>query len=407
MTTMRNIQTKYVRSENRSIAYTTVGHGKNVLIINNGWVTNLEEYHNLPGMMEWLNELATFSKIVLFDKRGVGLSDRVNDNQLPDLKKRTQDLRAIIEQEKFEQVTLFGSCCGGPMTLLFAHLFPEKVKSVILYDSFAKWVKDKTYPEGLPMDYHNNNLKLIDSIWGEPLGIELFAPSLKDNAIFKEALASFFRKSASPGAANTLYRMNLAIDIRSILPDIKVPVLVMHREGDRLIPIEMGLYLADRIPGAKWVSLKGIDHLPFVGDSHSVTRSIAKFMGIEYDSVKEVIDEGKLNDEDLRILNEIKSFLDQHFLDDYSIEGLSYQFGINTFKLKYGFKKLFGIPVISYIREKRLKYSAKLLQKTELSVKEIAYKTGYRVPGSFSKAFQQRFDKSPTDIRKLREGVFH
>jgi pimeloyl-ACP methyl ester carboxylesterase/AraC-like DNA-binding protein len=401
------IRTKYVRSDNRSIAYTTIGQGENVLIVNNGWVTNLEEYNNLPGMPEWLNDLSTFSKVVLFDKRGVGLSDRVNDSQLPDFKKRIEDLNAIIEKEKFEKVTLFGSCCGGPMVLLFAHLYPEKVKSVILYDSFAKWAQDKTYPEGLPMEYHNNNLKLIDSIWGEPIGIELFAPSLQDNTIFKEALASFFRKSASPGAASTLYRMNISIDIRSILSEIKVPVLVMHREGDRLIPIEMGKYLARKIPGAKWVTLKGIDHLPYVGDTYSVTRTIAEFMNIDYDSVREVTDDGKLNDDDVRTLNEIKTYLDQNFLDEFSVEGLSHQFGLNTFKLKHGFKKLFGKPVISYIRELRLKYSSRLLQKTDLSIKEIAYKTGYRVPGSFSKAFQQRFDKSPTDVRKLRQGAFH
>jgi pimeloyl-ACP methyl ester carboxylesterase len=113
-----NNKTKYIRSNNRSIAYTTIGHGENVLIINNGWVTNLEEYKNLPGMAEWLNDLTVFSKVVLFDKRGVGLSDRVNENDLPDLQKRTEDLRAIIDKEQFEKVTLFGSCCGGPMTLL-------------------------------------------------------------------------------------------------------------------------------------------------------------------------------------------------------------------------------------------------------------------------------------------------
>jgi AraC-like DNA-binding protein len=257
------------------------------------------------------------------------------------------------------------------------------------------------------MEYHNNNINLIEQQWGEPIAIDLFAPSLKDNSIFRDALASFFRRSASPGAALSLYRMNISIDITSILSKIKVPVLVMHREGDRLIPIEMGKYLADRIPGAKWVTLKGEDHLPYVGDTHSVTKAIAGFMGVNYESVKEAVDDGKLNDEDVRILNEIKTFLDQNFLDDFSIEGLSYQFGINTFKLKHGFKRLFGIAVISYIREKRLRYSASLLQKTKLSVKEIAYKTGYRMPGSFSKAFQQRFDKSPTDIRKGAQYTLH
>jgi len=400
-----NNEIKYVRSDDRSIAYTTFGFGDNVLVMNNGWITNIEEYCNLPGMMEWLNELSKFSKVVLFDKRGVGLSDRVDEKELPQLKNRAGDLSAIIEQEKFDKVTLFGSCCGGPMVLLYAYLYPEKVKSVILYDSFAKWVQDEDYQEGLPMDYHNNNLNLISQIWGEPFGIEFFAPSLKDNPIFYDALASFFRKSASPGAASALYRMNISIDIRSILSEIKVPVLVMHREGDQLIPIEMGQYLADHIPGSQWITLKGIDHLPFVGDSHSITQAIASFMGIDYDSVKEVIDDGKLNDEDIRILNEIKTYLDHHYLNDFTINGLSYQFGINTFKLKHGFKRLFGIPVISYIREKRLKYSASLIQKSELSIKEIAYKTGYRVPGSFSKAFQQRFDKSPTDVRKLSHQV--
>jgi AraC-like DNA-binding protein len=121
-------------------------------------------------------------------------------------------------------------------------------------------------------------------------------------------------------------------------------------------------------------------------------------MSVNYNSIIDLLEDSKLNEHDLHVLNEIKSYLDHHFLDDFTIDGLSYQFGINTFKLKHGFKKLYGVPVISYVREKRLRYSAKLLHKTELSVKEIAYKTGYRVPGSFSKAFQQRFDKSPTPV---------
>jgi pimeloyl-ACP methyl ester carboxylesterase/AraC-like DNA-binding protein len=404
---MPNIKVRYVRSENKSIAYTSFGQSENTLIMINGWVTNIEENVNLPGMNPWLDDISTFSRVILFDKRGVGLSDRVNENNLPNLQERIDDLKAIMDQENLEKVTLWGASCGGPMALMFAYLYPERVKSVILYGSFAKWVRDENYIIGIPLETHQKTLDWIQSHWGEPIGIELLAPSLKGSHIFRDALSAYFRKSASPGAALALYRMNIQIDVTPILPEINVPVLVLHRKLDKAIPLELGKFIADRIPGAALKVLDGEDHLPFVGDTTSVTRAIAQFMGTDYHSVTELLEDSKLNEYDLHILNTIKSHLDHHFLDDVTIDGLSFQFGINTFKLKHGFKKLFGVPVISYVREKRLKYSAKLLQKTELSVKEIAYKTGYRVPGSFSKAFQLRFDKTPTDIRKLRQGIFH
>jgi pimeloyl-ACP methyl ester carboxylesterase/AraC-like DNA-binding protein len=397
---MTQISTNYVRSKDKSIAYTSIGQGENVLIMVNGWVTNIEENENLPGMSQWLDDISRFCKVILFDKRGVGLSDRINENDLPELQERIDDLRAITDQEKLDKVTLWGSSCGGPMALMFAYLYPEKVKSVILYGSFAKWVQDDDYQEGFPIEYHQNTLTKIETQWGEPIGIELLAPSLKESQIFRDALSAYFRKSASPGSALALYRMNIQIDVTDILSEINVPVMVLHRKNDQAIPLKMGKFIADRVPGAVLRVLEGEDHLPFIGDTNSITEAIAEFMSVNYNSIIDLLEDSKLNEHDLHVLNEIKSYLDHHFLDDFTIDGLSYQFGINTFKLKHGFKKLFGVPVISYVREKRLRYSAKLLHKTELSVKEIAYKTGYRVPGSFSKAFQQRFDKSPTDVRK-------
>jgi pimeloyl-ACP methyl ester carboxylesterase/AraC-like DNA-binding protein len=396
---------KYVRSGDCSIAYTSIGHGNNVLVMINGWVTNIEENDNLPGMKEWLGDLSCFSRVILFDKRGVGLSDRVNENELPDLETRIDDLRAIMDAEKLDRVTLWGVSCGGPMALMFACLYPENVKSVILFGSFARWVRGADYPVGIPRKSLEMALTRIIDNWGEPVAADLLAPSMKDSELFRDSLSSYFRKSASPGAALALYRMNIELDVTRLLPGIKVPVLVMHRSGDRLIPAEMGKFVADRIPDARWLELRGNDHLPFVGDRDAVTRAIARFMGVDFDSISDALGDGKLNEYDIRILNEIRSHLDAHFLDDFSIDALSLKFGINTFKLKHGFRKLFGMPVIAYVREKRLNYSASLIRRTDMPIKEIAWKAGYRVPGSFTKAFHQRFDESPTDVRKSKKMV--
>jgi pimeloyl-ACP methyl ester carboxylesterase/AraC-like DNA-binding protein len=396
---------KYARSAGKNIAYRVTGDGPDTLIIINGWVTNLEEFDTLPGFSDWLGDLSSFTKVILFDKRGVGLSDRVNDHDLPTLADRVDDLRAIIDKEQAGMVSLLGISEGGPMALLFASLHPERVRKVIVYGAFAKWLRSDDHTPGIPMDFHRKTLNHIENSWGSPVGHHLMAPSLADSDLFKNVFASFLRKSASPGAAAALYRMNLSIDITPVLPNICTPVLVIHRRDDRLIPSAMGKYLAGRIPGAKWLCLDGSDHLPWIGDTWSVTGAVRSFLDAGFKRFERPTDDGKLRNEDIRKLHEIRSWLNHHYLEKNSIGSLSRRFGINTFKLKHGFKTLYGIPVIQYVREKRLDHSVGLLENTSLTIKEIAYRTGYQVPGSYSKALIRYCGLSPSQIRHCKKSA--
>lgn len=377
----------------------TSGLGGKPLMMVFGWVTNIEEMPTLPGLARWFEDLCTFTRIIIFDKRGVGLSDRVNEHELPGLQDRIEDIRSIMDSEQIEKVTLFGISEGGPIALAFAYHYPELVESVILFGSFARWIQTPSYPIGIPRTIHDKTLQAIDTTWGQPVGLQLMAPSLSGSTAFQKTWASFLRKSASPGTAKAFYQMNLSIDVRHLLPNIPVPVLVFHRKGDRLIPFKMGKYVAEHLPNASLRPLEGSDHLPWLGKVLPITAGIAQFMGEEFKPHREVLEEGKLQIDDLDTLHTIKTYLSTNYLDEFTIEELCYRFNINSFKLKYGFKQLFGKAVMQFIREARLKHADKLLKETRLSIKEIAYEIGYQYPESFSKAYSRYFDSTPSEIR--------
>ncbi|WP_128544724.1 alpha/beta fold hydrolase [Larkinella soli] len=547
---------RYARSKDLNIAYQILGKGEKTVFLINGWVSNLEEGWHLPGVTEWLTELAGFSRLVLFDKRGVGLSDRVSERNLPGLDERMEDLRAIMDREGIEKATLLGFSEGGPMAILFSAVFPERVESLILYGSYACWTRQPDYPIGLPLSVHEKTLKEIERNWGKPLGLPLMAPSVADDPVYRNAWASMLRKSAGPQAALLLYRMNLGIDVRQTLPSLQVPVLIIHRSGDRLIPLPLGRYLADHIPGARFELLDGIDHLPWLGRSEAVLRLIREFLGspgsapptgsflatvlafrpvgqnqspdfielISHQggeafrrsedtvvgifagpekayrcllaiqetgpapdtlrmavhtgvcrredrrpegpavdlaaglldsmeagqawvtkaarnllspllfrlepvrevslpgqpvpirvyarpvtagkdrSYQEILREGKLREEDIATLLEIRNYLEANYLADLTLESIGRSFGLNGFKLKYGFRKLFDTPVKQFIQDLRLEHAYQLVAHTSLPITDIADQTGYRQAGNFTKAFGRKYGRSPVEVRRGVQG---
>ena len=406
---------KYAKSGQLNIAYQVIGEGEETLIVINGWISNLEEGWNLPGLPEWLIALSAFCKLIIFDKRGTGLSDRVDEKDLPVLTQRMEDLKAIMTHEKIPRASLLGFSEGGPMALLFAATYPEKIKSLIIYGSYACWTQKPGYSIGLPREIHEKSIEMIDRHWGQAIGLHLMGPSVCENKNYQNAWASFLRKSASPNTAIALYRMNSAIDIRDILPKVKVPVLVLHRHGDKLISPELGKYIADHVAGAKWVLLPGSDHFPWLGNRHDVVHAIRQFMGLGKSLPDEFVPPAvnrddmvakmalktkKLTVEDLDKLFEIKEYLTVNYLENPSISEISKNFGINTFKLKLGFKYLFKLPVKQFLLELRLKHAYRLIQETEKSVTEVATIAGYQQTANFSKAFRQKFGKNPNAIRR-------
>jgi pimeloyl-ACP methyl ester carboxylesterase len=245
-------ETRYAKSGDVHIAYQVVGNGLLDLIFVPGLVSNIELQWEMPGWADFFSGLAAFSRLILFDKRGTGLSDR--DVSIANLEERMDDVRAVLDAAGSERAALLGFSEGGPMSLLFAATYPQRARALLLYGTFAR------SEVAVSADLFHERLALIDRLWGTGrYCLERFLPSLELDDAGRRAWARFERQSASPSAVTALQRMNREVDVRHILQAIQVPTLIMHRVGDR---IERGHYLAENIPGAKFVELPGTNHVP-------------------------------------------------------------------------------------------------------------------------------------------------
>lgn len=270
-------ETKYVQNGDVSIAYQVVGNGPFDLLIVPGFISHLEQAWEDPAYSRFLQRLASFSRLIQFDKRGTGLSDRIVD--IPTLEQRMDDVRAVMDATGSERAALFGISEGGPMSILFAATYPERTSALILYGSIAKGAWASDYPWGVRFgEGHEEWLEGWRKEWGGPYGIETWAPSVADDAQFRQWWAKYLRLGASPSAVINVFRMNAVIDVRDILPAVHVPTLVLHRSGDRAVEVDQGRYLAQHIPGAKFVEQNGDDHLWWVGDSESIVNEIQEFL---------------------------------------------------------------------------------------------------------------------------------
>ncbi|MGC2415028.1 MAG: adenylate/guanylate cyclase domain-containing protein [Stellaceae bacterium] len=247
-------ETRYAKSGDLSIAYQVTGSGPLDLVFVPGFVSNLDAMWENPGWAHWFTRLAQFSRLIRFDKRGTGLSDRVAG--IATLEERMDDVRAVMDAVGSERAALFGVSEGGGMSLLFAATYPERAAGLVLYGSYAR--HPTLNPETLPQ-----SLAIIESTWGtgEYLARFMF-PSRAADQTLRRNLARAERQSASPSAVATILRMNAEIDARHILPAIRTPTLILHRAGDTRVTVDAGHYLAAHIPGAKYVELPGIDHVP-------------------------------------------------------------------------------------------------------------------------------------------------
>jgi pimeloyl-ACP methyl ester carboxylesterase/DNA-binding winged helix-turn-helix (wHTH) protein len=271
-------ETMYARSGDVNIAYQVIGEAPLDLVFVMGWVSHLEYFWQEPSFARFLLRLASFARLILFDKRGTGLSDRVPNNQLPTLEQRMDDVRAVMDAVGSERAALCGVSEGGPMCSLFAATYPEKTLALVMIGTYAKRIWDDEYPWAPTTDEREHFFEEIREHWGGPVGLEERAPSVAGDPNFREWWAIYLRMGASPGAALALTRMNAEIDVRPVLPTIRVPTLVIHRADDQCLKVEEGRYVADRIPGAKYVELPGRDHLPFVGDQDTLLDEVEEFL---------------------------------------------------------------------------------------------------------------------------------
>lgn len=283
-------ETRYAQNGDVNIAYQVVGNGPVDIVFVMGWVSHLEYFWKEPNFAAFLDRLASFSRLILFDKRGTGLSDRVPLSELPTLEQRMEDVHAVMDAVASERAVLVGVSEGGPMCSLFAATYPERTQGLVMIGTYAKRIRDDEYPWAPTEEQRNAFFELMQRDWGKAVGVEERAPSMAADEDFREWWATYLRMGASPGAAVALTKMNAEIDVRAVLPLIQVPTLVIHRSGDMCLKVEEGRFVASQIPSAKYVELGGIDHLPFVGERSEILDEIEKFVtGVrfagEYDRV--------------------------------------------------------------------------------------------------------------------------
>jgi pimeloyl-ACP methyl ester carboxylesterase len=267
-------ETRYARSGEVSIAYQVWGDGPFDLVYVPGAITNVDLLSENRRYATFFEQLASFSRLILFDKRGMGASDR--SVGIADLETRMDDVRAVMDAVECERAAVIGSSEGGPMSILFAATYPERTRALAVYGSLARFTRAPGYPWGQTYDEHVRDAQADASRWGTPeLAREMLGPGATEEEV--QAAARRHRLSATPKDVETLGKMNAEIDVRDVLPTIRVPTLVVHRVDDH-IAIEGARWMARQIPGARFVELPGGPHLPQLGDSASVVRAIETFL---------------------------------------------------------------------------------------------------------------------------------
>ena len=269
-------RTLYTKCGNLSIAYQVIGDGPIDLVYAQGWVSHLEYAWESPDFTRFLRRLANFSRLIRFDRRGMGLSDR--DVGPSTLEERVDDIRAVMDAVGSERAALLGVSEGGYMTAMFAATHPERTAAIILYGSYARqsWAPD--YPWGERIENRDSWNALMEENWGGPFELDQAAPSMAEDEAAQSWFGAYLRYSASPSAVRKLNDLSSEVDIRGVLPSVRVPTLVLHRSGDRWHSVPEAQYLADHIPGAKLIVLPGDDHIPWWGDQEGLVGEIQEFL---------------------------------------------------------------------------------------------------------------------------------
>ncbi|KAA1243027.1 alpha/beta fold hydrolase [Aquimarina sp. RZ0] len=269
--------TRYTKSGHINIAYQVFGSGTIDLVYIPGWVSNIDWMWACPELVKFLKELGKIARVILFDKRGTGLSDRVVE--FPTLEERMDDIRAVMDAVGSQKAVLFGHSEGGSVSALFAATYPNRTISLIAFGIFAKRIYTPDYPWAPTNVERQAVYDMIEKSWGSgAMNLESLAPSKANDTRFMDWLASYFRSGASPRAALILTKMNTQVDIVDILGSINVPTLLLQRTHDIDVKIEEGRFIAERIQGAKFVEFEGSDHLFWTGNIDEILEEMKSFI---------------------------------------------------------------------------------------------------------------------------------
>jgi class 3 adenylate cyclase len=272
-------QTRYAKNGDLHIAYQAVGDGPLDLVLVDQWFSNVDAQWDFEPLERVLKQLASFSRLIVFDKRGTGISDPVSVDKLPTLEEWIDDLRAVLDEVGSERTALLSGIGGSLMTLLFAATYPQRTSALVLIDAYARVTAAPDYPWGRPADQLSRDLETLRSVWGTQGGLLNFlAPNLLQDRALVERYLRYERQSASPGAARAMIGRLYASDVRHVLPTIRVPTLVISRGAGARVGPEHGRYIAERIEGARYIEVPGNENVIWAGDTTALIGEIQEFL---------------------------------------------------------------------------------------------------------------------------------
>ena len=389
-------KTHYTKSGNFNIAYQVIGEGPVDIIYIPGWVSNIDMMWTEPRLAAFLTRLTLFSRLIIFDKRGTGLSDRSDEHST--LEERMDDINAVMEATNSEKAFLFSHSEGGSVSLLFSLNYPEKTLGVIGFGIFAKRRYSKYYPWAPTDEEREISNKLIEDNWSQGNLDELksLIPSLAHDQSFMDWFASYLRSGASPGAALILHKQCTQIDVTGILRSIKVPTLLLFRTNEIEILIEEGRYIAERIPNSKLVEFEGRDHLFWTGDTYPVLAEMEEFVtGIRPN--RSEFQKSKLKNNKTGI--DLETVMSENYLYNLKVEEFAKLCGRSLSAFKREFKSIFDTTPSRWIKSKRLEQARILLIESDLNINQICYDCGFINSSHFIKSFKEKYYLPPHQFR--------
>ncbi|MDQ4035765.1 MAG: adenylate/guanylate cyclase domain-containing protein [Chloroflexota bacterium] len=271
-------ETRYALAGDVHIAYQVLGTGPVDVVLADQWFSHMEAQWDVPPLAELRRRLGAFSRLILFDKRGIGLSDPVPIKEMPMIEEWIDDVRAVLDAVDSRQAALVTNIGGAIPSLVCAAALPDRLSALVIVDGFARFTAAPDYPIGASEDEKEAALAMIDAGHGRALMIDVFAPSVAGDARLRGLFGRYERQSASPGSATAMVRLLYETDVRDVLPTIRVPTLVMHHAGAEHLPPALGRYIADHVPGARFVELPGADSLMWAGDQELMVAEIQEFV---------------------------------------------------------------------------------------------------------------------------------
>src|SRR6266511_1011704 len=271
-------ETRYAHSGTLNIAYRVFGEGPVDVLMVPGFISHVEYAWREPSLARFIRKLSAFSRVVMFDKRGMGLSDRLSAEGSPRLEERMDDVRAVMDAVGSVRAALFAWSEGGPMSIQLAATQPDRVAALILVGTTPRFSEAADFPQGMPREMLELAIEAWQEEWGTGVALELYGPSVADDARIRSWWAGYQRSSASPGAVAATLRMHLDVDVRDALIQIQCPTLIIHRVDDMLVPVTCARYLASHIPRATYLELPGSDHIYWLGDQDKTLAAIRELL---------------------------------------------------------------------------------------------------------------------------------